>query len=476
VNMAAIIWWIRRDLRLSDNQALTAALTGGGTLIPLFVLDPALLASEYVGEKRLAFLSDGLRRLDADLRVRGSQLIVRRGRPLAELGQVMAETGATAICAEADYSPYARRRDADVAAQLPLKLFAGLTVYPPQALLKEDGAPYKVFTPFSRRWKSLNQVAAADLLPAPEKITRVPWVQSEPIPQEPVVQSSSFTAGEAEGQRRLQAFCQGLQSPIHRYEVERNLLGRDGTSSLSPYLRFGMISARQAVVAAYQAGQTAPDREAADSVEAWRNELIWREFYHAVLYHFPQVRSQSFRPNLRHIAWQNDESQFDCWCQGRTGYPIVDAAMRQLAEMGWMHNRARMVTASFLAKHLLIDWRWGERWFMQQLIDGEPAANNGGWQWTAGTGTDAAPYFRVFNPILQGERFDAQGAYVRRWVPELAGAPLKYLHAPWKMPQQVQTQAGCVIGRDYPRPIVDHAAARKRALAAFKAVAGEEVG
>jgi deoxyribodipyrimidine photo-lyase len=422
----------------------------------------------------VSFLFDGLRRLDEDLQAIGSQLIVRHGQPLTELRRMMAEVGAGAIFAEEDFSPYARRRDAQIGRELNLKLFAGLTVYPPEAILKEDGTAYTVFTPYSRQWKRMPPVSVRDILATPARMAALPLLFSEPISRVPAIKPRvSFVAGEAEGQRRLKAFSQGVWAPIYQYEEGRNLMGSDGTSQLSPYLRFGMISARQAVVAAYEARQAAPGSRAASSAETWLNELIWREFYASILYHFPQVRSQSFRPALQNIIWENDVTQFDRWCLGLTGYPVVDAAMRQLTETGWMHNRGRMITASFLVKHLLIDWRWGERWFMQKLVDGDPAANNGGWQWTAGTGTDAAPYFRVFNPILQGKKFDKEGSYVRRWVPELARVPLKYLHAPWEMPGEIQRQIGCLIGRDYPGPAVDHAAARERALRAYRAASAK---
>jgi deoxyribodipyrimidine photo-lyase len=228
-----------------------------------------------------------------------------------------------------------------------------------------------------------------------------------------------------------------------------------------------MLSARQAVVAALTAVEGTPDADAREGAGVWLNELIWREFFQAILYHFPHVLEQSFRANLQAIRWENDETAFAAWRDGRTGYPVVDAGMRQLAQTGWMHNRARMLVASFLVKDLLIDWRRGERHFMLHLIDGDPAANNGGWQWTAGTGTDAAPYFRVFNPVLQGKRHDPQGTYVRRWVPELARVPDKLIHEPRRMAPGVQRESGCVIGQDYPPPIVDHAWARQRALAAY---------
>jgi len=468
--MTTVVWWVRRDLRLMDNQALAAALASAGRVVPLFILDPTLLSSSYVGDKRLAFLLQGLHQLDADLRARGGRLVVRRGDPVDELARLLGESGAEAIWAEEDFSPYAQRRDDRVARTLPLHLTPGLTVHPPGAVLKADGAPYTVFTPFSRKWKTLSLPQPGAVLPAPDRIPALADVHSLPIPTEPALPSAvPFPAGQAEAQDRLRAFVGGDNPPIYCYGEMRNRLDMAGTSQLSPYLRFGMLSARQAVVAALSATAAAPDAQARKGAETWLNELIWREFYVNILYHFPDVRRQSFRANLKDIAWENEKAAFTAWCEGKTGYPVVDAAMRQLVQKGWMHNRARMIVASFLVKDLLVDWRWGERWFMQHLVDGDPAANNGGWQWTAGTGTDAAPYFRVFNPILQGKKFDPKGAYVRHWVPALRRVPDKFIHQPWQMPLEVQQKVGCIVGRDYPATIVDHAWARERALAAYAA-------
>jgi deoxyribodipyrimidine photo-lyase len=467
--MTTAIWWVRRDLRLTDNQALTAALTRANVIVPVFVLDPQLLGSPYTGPKRLAFLLAGLRQLDTDLQARGSRLIIRRGDPAAELAALAGEIGEAAVFAEEDYSPYARRRDARVAEALALHLCGGLTIHPPQAVLKADGTPYTVFKPFRRAWKSLPLPAASDVQAAPGQLSPVPSLSSLPIPTEPALPPTSpFPPGEAEAQRCLARFVDGDDRAICHYAQGRDRLDLEGTSRLSPYLRFGMLSARQAVGSALRAIDAAVDDQERKGAETWLNELIWREFYVAILHHFPKVRQQSFRATLREIAWENDEATFAAWCQGLTGYPVVDAAMRQLAETGWMHNRARMIVASFLVKDLLIDWRWGERFFMQHLVDGDPAANNGGWQWTAGTGTDAAPYFRIFNPVLQGKKYDPEGAYVRRWLPELAQVPRRYIHAPWQMPANVQQQSGCIVGQDYPATIVDHAWARQRALAAFQ--------
>lgn len=474
--MTTAIWWIRRDLRLTDNQALNAALSYAEQVVPVFIFDPCLLSSPYVGLKRLAFLLEGLRHLDSELQARGSYLVVRRGDAWDELVALLAESGADVIFAEEDFSPYARRRDARIGEELPLRWVSGLSVHPPGTVLKTDGTPYIVFTPFSRAWRSLPSPGANSVPVAPRHIPTPPGLPGRPIPTEPALPSTvPFPAGDVEAQHRLIAFADGEDAPVYRYAETRDRLDLDGTSALSPYLRFGMLSARQAVVAALAAIESALNPEARKGAESWLNELIWREFYLHILHHFPGVRRESFRGELREDSWDNDEAAFAAWCAGRTGYPVVDAAMRQLAQTGWMHNRARMVVASFLVKDLLIDWRWGEHWFMQHLVDGDPAANNGGWQWTAGTGTDAAPYFRVFNPVLQGQKFDPQGAYVRCWLPELARVPGRFIHQPWRMPLEVQREAGCTIGRDYPAPIVDHAWARERVLAAYAQAREEAV-
>ncbi|GAB4453622.1 MAG: deoxyribodipyrimidine photo-lyase [Anaerolineae bacterium] len=470
--MTAAIWWIRRDLRLTDNQALHAALNHSRHLVPAFILDPALLASPYSGAKRLAFLLDSLRCLAADLTSRGSRLIFRVGPPQEQLATILAESAASAIFAEEDFSPYARRRDAAIARNLPLCLVGGVSVHPPAAVRKADGSPYTVFTPFSKAWKNLPPPRSNALLPAPPQLsTPPPGLTSDLLSTAPRLPTAvPFLPGEAEAQRRLRLFMDrsaGAPAKIETYADHRNRLDLDGTSQLSPYLRFGMLSARQAAAAAVEAIEQAATPAARHSAETWLNELIWREFYIAILHYFPQVRRSSFRPEFERIPWHNGQRAFAAWTEGRTGYPIIDAAMRQLAESGWIPNRARMIVASFLVKDLLIDWRWGERWFMQHLIDGDPAANNGGWQWTAGVGTDAAPYFRVFNPILQSQKFDPGGMYIRRWLPELAPVPDAHIHTPWEMPLSLQRQVGCLIGQDYPRPIIDHREAKERTLAVY---------
>ncbi|HXJ33227.1 MAG TPA: deoxyribodipyrimidine photo-lyase [Candidatus Eisenbacteria bacterium] len=457
------IWWIRRDLRLADNQALAAALRGGG-VIPVFVLDPALAAARQHRDagRRRSFLLAGLRALDAELRARGSRLVVRTGPPAEVLAALVAASRAGAVVAEADVSPYARRRDAAVGRRVALEMVGAPGIRHPADVVKDDGTPYTVFTPFRKAWLARPLPSRRDLVAAPDRLPAVPAaLASEPIPAGEA--PSAFPAGETEARRRLDAFARGRSAPIDRYAAERDRVDRDGTSALSPYLRFGMVSARDAAVAAL--GRDGGARSGAD---VWLSELLWREFYLAILFHFPSVLREAFNPGLRDVPWRRAPGDLGAWQEGRTGYPIVDAAMRQLAATGWMHNRARMIVASFLTKDLLVDWRHGEAWFMRMLVDGDPAANNGGWQWTAGVGTDAAPYFRIFNPVLQARKFDPDGAYVRRWVPEVARVRGSLVHEPWALAPLEQQAAGCRVGRDYPAPIVDHHAARDRALAAYR--------
>lgn len=467
--MSTALWWIRRDLRLKDNPALNAARTEFEHVIPIFAVDPILVGSAYTGEKRLAFLWQGLRSLDADLRQRGSYLVVRENAPFEVLSQLISQTDAKKIFAEADYSPYAQKRDEKISQELPVDFVSGPTLRHPDEVLKRDGSPYTVFSPFMRTWKSMNLPTPASILPAPERISTPENIANNKIPEAPIESTNSeFRPGEADAQLLLNDFTMAKDPPIFDYGDSRNRIDLEGTSQLSPYLRFGMISARQTVVSALTALSSAGDPNARKGAETWLNELIWREFYVSILYHFPFVLDRSFRPEYQNISWVNNEQDFQAWCEGRTGYPIIDAAMRQLVKTGWMHNRARMVVASFLVKDLLIDWRWGEKWFMQQLIDGDPASNNGGWQWTAGTGTDSAPYFRVFNPVLQSKKFDPKGKYIRNWVPELASIPGNYIHEPWKMPADLQKKYACKIGIDYPEPIIDHAWARERVLEVYR--------
>ncbi len=477
----AAIWWIRRDLRLSDNQALQAALAHaqGGLVVPVFVLDDVLLGARTASARRNAFLFDGLRALDAALQARGSRLILRRGEPVAELGRLRAELAAlpgvegVALFAEEDVSPTARARDGRAVGELPLALLPGVATRPLQIVRQATGKGYQVFGPFSKRWMSLPPLRPTELLPAPGALPPLPAVLGslalDTLPAPTPAQAARFPAGEAEALRRLEFFVDGDGAPLFDYAQTRNQPALDSTARLSPYLRLGMLSARRTAFEAIAAAERAPSPTARDSAGVWLSELLWRDFFIEMLRDHPHVYSGAFRPQYNRIAWLNDEAHFAAWCEGRTGYPIVDAAMRQLAEEGWMHTRLRMVVASFLVKDLLIDWRWGEAFFMQQLLDGDPAANNGNWQWVAGTGADATPYFRIFHPVTQGEKFDPDGAFVRSRLPALAMLPAAHIHAPWTLSSAELAHFGLRLGEEYPLPLVDHAFARTRALAAYRA-------
>jgi len=459
--MKTAICWFRRDIRLRDNQALRTALSSADIVIPLFILDPHLLHIEAPCRKN--FLFNNLRMLAHQLNELNCPLVIREGDPHSVLIRLSSEISATLITADADYSPYAIRRDKATAQRLPLKLAEGITLHPPGSVVKSDGTPYTIFTPYSRAWKALPSPRLP--FPAPQVMPAHPLLYSEPLPDSSAIEG--FPAGEANARQRLQEF---LKNDLISYHSERDRMDLRGTSQLSPYLRFGVISINDvyAQLMDFIINQNLDYREGADK---WLNELVWREFYFHIMFAFPSVIGAPFRENMRNIAWQDSPALFKAWCAGETGYPAVDAGMRQLSETGWMHNRARMITASFLTKDLLINWQSGESMFMRHLIDGDPASNNGGWQWTAGTGTDAAPYFRVFNPVSQSRKFDPLGDYIRTWLPELSNVPDGYIHEPWKMPLDEQALCGVHIGSDYPAPIVDHRLARERALAAYKKTA-----
>ena len=361
-----------------------------------------------------------------------------------------------------DYSPYAIHRDHENKKHLPLHLLTGVTIIPPDSVVKPDGKPYTVFTPYSNSWKSLPLPSAP--LNCPEFLRPFSTdLYSFPIPQE--IKRHKFNPSEQTALDVLQNFC---SADIYEYDTFRDRIDLDRTSHLSIYLRFGVISPKQAYHYAIIAMRNSQNNSQKHACQSWINELIWREFYFSILYHYPEVLKTSFNPIYRQIQWQKSAKLLHSWQYGQTGYPIVDAGMRYLHENGWLHNRLRMIVASFLVKDLFINWQEGEKWFMQHLIDGEPASNNGGWQWTAGTGTDAVPYFRIFNPILQSQKCDPHGDFIRRWIPELSEVSNQYIHSPWKMTLDEQIKCGCRMNHDYPEPIVDHSQAREFALKRYK--------
>lgn len=461
-----VIMWFRRDLRLNDNLALRAAMHSGRPVIPLFIFDPAILNSNRLGSPRLKFMLNALEALDTSLWEQGSRLLIEHGNPPEVLPQIIERFNATTVYFNRDYTPYARRRDE--ALNVPLQSFDDALLHPPRSVMKADGDPYIVFTPFKKQFLRLQHPTVVhDYLDArrfyrfENNTAPVPTLADLDFPDTFGVPEAS----EAAAIGRLETF---MAESVYVYSTTRNRLvaapwydERPGSSYLSPYFRLGLLSPRQALAAAQEASLKAPDEDARQSVEVFISELIWREFYMHILYHFPYVMHRNFQSKYDALEWENNPELLQAWKNGTTGYPIVDAAMRQLKGIGWMPNRARMIVASFLTKDLLIDWRHGELHFMQWLIDGDPAANNGGWQWAAGTGTDAQPYFRIFNPVSQSQKFDPDGEYIRHWVPELTDVPLRYIHAPWEMHQPPA---------DYPPPIVDHATARQRALNMYKGV------
>jgi deoxyribodipyrimidine photo-lyase len=475
----ATIVWLRRDMRLQDNPALHAAVARGGAVIPVFILDDAGDGKWKAGAASRWWLHHSLKALDETLRERESRLVLVRGDAATVLADIAQDTGAGAVYWNRRYEPRALGSEVVVtkelaAAGVETRTFNGSLLNEPEAIANKQGRPFQVFTPYWRhcltrpveapvslnakvlapptRWPRSLELGEFDLLP------RISWDAGFPAAWQP---------GEANALRRLRQFStQGMGD----YASARNEMAVDGTSLLSPHLHFGEISPRQVWARVQHTSRDTGVFPPSKGAGVFLNEIGWREFAHHLLFHFPHTPELPLREEFARFSWASDPNgaKLRAWQQGRTGYPIVDAAMRQLWATGWMHNRARMIVASFLVKHLRLPWQAGAEWFWDTLVDADLANNTLGWQWSAGCGADAAPYFRIFAPVLQGQKFDPQGGYVRRWVPELARVPLKYIHAPWTAPAAELAAAEVVLGKNYPRPIVDHVTARNEALAAFK--------
>jgi deoxyribodipyrimidine photo-lyase len=463
--MRTAIVWLRRDLRLRDHPALRAALERSERIVPVFCFDDSLLKGRHSSGPRTQFLLECLADLDRGLRERSSGLVIRHGDPGAELVRIAREVGAEDVHATDDVGPYARRRDQRVRSALAgagigLHLHAGVTAIDVATVTTGTGKPYTVFSPFFRTWLEterrpvLRAPTAIAPLPSGLRKGRIPALSALGLEQEV---EEPPGGGETDARRTLDRFLAG---PVREYAEGREALGADGTSRLSPYLHFGCISPRQ-IEDRLGRGQ---------GPAAYRRQLAWRDFHHHVLLHHPRNVRSELRDRYRgRIRWSRARRPFEAWCEGRTGFPLVDAGMRQLRREGWMHNRARLVVGSFLTKDLGIDWRWGERHFMRLLVDGDEANNNGNWQWIASVGTDPQPVFRrIYNPARHQERFDPENRYVRRYVPELRAVPDSYMSEPWTMPAELQRKSGCVIGGDYPPPIVDHRLAREEALERYR--------
>lgn len=462
-----VLMWFRLDLRLRDNPALAAAAATGTAVVPVFVLSSEEAGSITPGAASRWWLHQSLLRLEESLRGRGSWLIVRRGPAAETLAAVAAETGARRIFCNRVYAPATLQNEAKLERQLrtrgiELICSNGSTLFEPGSLSTASGGSFRVFTPF---WRALWKQRDAIRKPAAPKHLYAPrsWPQSLLIREldlEPKIDwaggiRKAWTPGEDAALARLRRFTRGSMAG---YAGERDRPDHDGTSRLSPHLRFGEVSPQQIWAAAIDA----------PGAEAYLRQLAWREFAIHLLCAYPHTTRQPFNPQFRHFPWRRNRRRLKAWQQGRTGYPYIDAAMRQLWTTGWMHNRARMAVASFLVKDLLIPWQDGAAWFLDTLVDADLANNTLGWQWVAGCGADAAPYFRVFHPVLQGEKFDPAGDYVRRWVPELRGLETKHIQEPWNAPAEVLAASGVQLGKTYPRPIVDHPEARDAALAAFR--------
>lgn len=455
--------WFRRDLRDFDHAAFALALRRHARVFCVFVFDSDILERLPRQDRRVAFILHAVRELDAGLRAHGGGLIVRQGRAVEEIPALAAALGVAAVYANRDYEPFARRRDAAVAARLAAEGRAFVeckdqVIFERDEVLTQAGTPFSVFTPYARAWRQ--RLAPADLAAHDCGVRPGQLATTDAVPSAPTLDDLGFAATDLKlpaGMSGGAALLADFLGRIDRYHETRDFPAVRGVSYLSPHLRFGTVSIRQLAAVAHAQSLQADGKGAA----GWLNELIWREFYQMILWHRPDVVDHCFRPEYDALAWDVAPELFAAWCEGRTGYPLVDAAQRQLRQSGWMHNRLRMVTASFLTKHLGIDWRQGEAHFAAWLLDYELASNNGGWQWAASTGCDAQPYFRIFNPVTQSEKFDPQGRFIRRYLPELRDVPDRFIHAPWRMSAP---PAG------YPAPCVDHAVARARTLARFAQV------
>ena len=466
--MRTLVWFRGKDLRVHDHPPLLDAIAAG-EVVPLFVLDPYFLAPERARRlpHRIQFLLESLAELSTTIAALGSRLIVVEGKSVEVVPRMANEWRVDRVVAHRWVEPFARERDRRVAEALrvPFILYEGETLLPPGTLRTSSGGPYSVFTPFARAFVAAAQIAKprprpGPIPPLPRDIkaseVRIPTTAQLDIERNP----NLVEAGEKAARKRLGQFAK--EHAAHYHHTRDQMADEDGTSRLSQDLKFGTLSAREV-------WHAVGDDASSPGAGAFRNELIWREFTHSTLWDRPDVLEHPFRREFEHFPWRTSDRDWTAWAEGTTGYPVVDAAARQLVQTGFVHNRARMIAASFLTKHLMLDYRRGEAHYMHWLTDGDWAQNNFNWQWSAGCGCDAQPWFRIFNPQLQGKKFDAEGEYVRRWVPELRALDARWIHAPHDAPEAALKKAGVRIGKDYPAPIIDHTEARERFLSAATA-------
>ncbi len=463
--MKTVIHWFRRDLRITDNTALAWAAEHAENVIPVYVVSDWKKSHGWTGPHRQQFLCESLASLDGNLRSIGSRLVIRQGDAVTELTKLATETGAEAIVFNRDPDPFGRAVEKRLVAEVTgceVRDFKDVAVFERNEVLTGSGDPYRVYSPYARAWYKLPRPAVTGRLrelKTPDAPGNLPLPTLETWGLAPT--GSIVPGGERAARDRLSAF---LDNGIESYGAKRNFPAGQTSSRISQDLRYGLLSIRET----FQRCETRAvefGSSGRGSAQKFLNELVWREFYMQILWHYPEVLEHEFNPKYRGMKWPGTESDFQRWCSGETGFPFVDAAMRQLNATGFMHNRTRMVTAMFLTKDLHIDWRRGEQYFMQQLTDGEIASNNGGWQWSAGCGADAAPYFRIQNPWTQTERFDPQGEYIKEWVPELRDVTARLFTKP--------PDDGRPLAPGYPAPMVDHAVARERTLALFKVTADQ---
>jgi deoxyribodipyrimidine photo-lyase len=471
--------WFRNDLRLEDNPVLSAA-AARGPIIALYINDTSAANPSAMGGASRWWLQEALKDLSQNLAARGGKLVLRQGEPLTIIPELVKATDTKAVMWARCYEPALSKRDAKLAEKLTqmgisCTMHKSFLLHEPETIKTNGGTPFKVYTPFSKACLTAQQPEKS--LPVPKKIESLDVAGDQLQDWKLVPSKAVWPAGlgaawvptEAAAQKHVQNF---IHNALVGYKTERDRMDHEGTSRLSPYLHFGQISPCQLWHTVQLALAHNPAAQA--HAERYLLEILWREFSWHLLFHFPHMLNAPLMQSFTKFPWHTNALALKAWQKGQTGYPVVDAAMRQLWQTGWMHNRARMIVASFLVKHLLIDWREGMAWFWDTLVDADLGSNTASWQWVAGCGADAAPYFRIFNPILQGKKFDPDGVYVRRYVPELAGVDNDFIHEPWRAPPLVLAGAGVVLGKTYPYPIVDHAAARARALEAYGAIKADK--